>query len=115
MHERQAYSRGKLSLDDTSLLPIFGQSPSPIYSTKLHRKNSCQEKSHEVYTLQDAYLGRTPTMYTTSECYGCLHLEMKFTKEQLRALENTQNVVSQSNEKLSFSLYSDDMWYCIHF
>ena len=48
MYEWQEYSSGKLSLVDTSFLPIFGQSLPP--STKIQLK----KESHRVYTLQDA-------------------------------------------------------------
>ena len=54
MHECQALSSGKLSLVNTSLLPIFGQSLLP--STKIQKP--WQKEPHQVYTLQDAYLGK---------------------------------------------------------
>ena len=52
MYEWQEYSSGKLSLVDTSFLPIFGQSLPP--STKIQLKSPCKKESHRVYTLQDA-------------------------------------------------------------
>ena len=58
MYESQAWSSDwKLSLVETSLLPnIFGHSLSPIYQDSTFAKMNLR-----VYTLQYAYLARTPT------------------------------------------------------
>ena len=80
MHECRAKASGKLSLVNTLLLPIFGQSLLPaiksqswIFFAKGHvllelakiqrrfNRGFWQKVSHRVYTLQDAYLGRTLT------------------------------------------------------
>ena len=79
MHECRAEASGKLSLANTSLLPIFGQRLLPATKSQSwvfakdkvllelaeiqprFNQGFWPNESHRVYTLQDAYLQRTPT------------------------------------------------------
>lgn len=58
MHDCQALSSGKLSSQQLIVTNLLDKAFSHLPSFNLR---PCQKKSHLVYALENAYLGRTPT------------------------------------------------------